>query len=56
MYSKLAFSITCNLETDIILVDEVLSVRMKVFRERAWLKMESLIQDKDRTVIVCVIV
>ena len=26
MYSKLAFSITCNLETDIMLVDEVLSV------------------------------
>lgn len=38
MYSKLAFSITSNLETDIILVDEVLSVGDERFQKRVWLK------------------
>lgn len=52
MYSKLAFSITCNLETDIILVDEVLSVGDEGFQKKSLAKMESLIQDKDRTVII----
>lgn len=52
MYSKLAFSITCNLETDIILVDEVLSVGDEGFQRKSMAKMESLIQDKDRTVII----
>lgn len=52
MYSKLAFSITCNLETDIILVDEVLSVGDEGFQRKSLAKMESLIQDKDRTVII----
>lgn len=52
MYSKLAFSITCNLETDIILVDEVLSVGDEGFQKKSMAKMESLIQDKDRTVII----
>lgn len=52
MYSKLAFSITCNLETDIILVDEVLSVGDEGFQRKSLAKMESLIQDKDRTAII----
>ena len=52
MYSKLAFSITCNLETNIILVDEVLSVGDEGFQRKSMAKMESLIQAKDRTVIV----
>ncbi len=52
MYSKLAFSITCNLETDIMLVDEVLSVGDEGFQMKSLAKMESLIQDKDRTVII----
>ncbi len=52
MYSKLAFSITCNLETDIILVDEVLSVGDEGFQRKSLAKMESLIEDKDRTVII----
>lgn len=52
MYSKLAFSITCNLETDIILVDEVLSVGDEGFQKKSLAKMESMIQNKDRTVII----
>lgn len=52
MYSKLAFSITCNLETDIMLVDEVLSVGDEGFQKKSLAKMEALIQDKDRTVII----
>lgn len=52
MYSKLAFSITSNLETDIILIDEVLSVGDERFQKKSLAKMESLIQDKDRTVII----
>lgn len=52
MYSKLAFSITCNLETDIILIDEVLSVGDEHFQRKSMEKMEELIRDKDRTVII----
>lgn len=52
MYSKLAFSITSNLETDIILVDEVLSVGDERFQKKSLAKMESLIQDRDRTVVI----
>lgn len=52
MHSKLAFSITAMLETDIMLVDEVLSVGDERFRKKSLEKMKSLIQDKDRTVII----
>lgn len=52
MYSKLAFSITSNLETDIMLIDEVLSVGDQRFQEKSFAKMESLIKDKNRTVII----
>ena len=52
MYSKLAFSITSNLETDIMLVDEVLSVGDERFQKKSLGKMEKLINDKDRTVMI----
>ena len=52
MYSKLAFSITSNLETDIMLVDEVLSVGDERFQKKSLDKMERLINDKDRTVVI----
>ena len=52
MYSKLAFSITAVLKTDIILVDEVLSVGDAKFRKKSYQKMEQLISDKERTVII----
>ena len=52
MYSKLAFAITSNLETDIILVDEVLSVGDEHFQKKSMSRMEELITDKSRTVII----
>lgn len=52
MYSKLAFSITAILETDIILIDEVLSVGDSRFKKKSYNKMQELISDKDRTVII----
>lgn len=52
MYSKLAFAITSNLETDIILVDEVLSVGDEHFQKKSMSRMEELIMDKSRTVII----
>jgi len=52
MYSKLAFSITAILETDIILIDEVFSVGDVKFKEKSYNKMKSLIDDDKRTVII----
>ena len=52
MYSKLAFAITSSLETDIILVDEVLSVGDEHFQKKSLARMEELINDKNRTVII----
>lgn len=52
MYSKLAFSITAILETDIMLIDEVLSVGDVHFMEKSYNKMKELISDSDRTVII----
>ena len=52
MYSKLAFSITAILETDILLIDEVLSVGDQKFKKKSYEKMKSLISNKDRTVVI----
>ena len=52
MYSKLAFSITAILETDIILIDEVLSVGDVHFKEKSYNKMKELISDESRTVVI----
>lgn len=52
MHSKLAFSITAILETDIMLVDEVLSVGDEKFKKKSYAKMQSLISNKDRTVVI----
>ena len=52
MHSKLAFSITAMLETDIMLVDEVLSVGDERFRKKSLNKMKSLIKDEKRTVLI----
>ncbi len=52
MHSKLAFAITANLETDIILIDEVLSVGDERFKKKSQEKMRELITDKNRTVII----
>ena len=52
MHSKLAFSITAILETDIMLIDEVLSVGDERFKKKSYNKMKSLISNKDRTVVI----
>ena len=52
MYSKLAFSITVVLESDIMLIDEVLSVGDQQFRRKSYNKMKELIAHRDRTVVI----
>ena len=52
MYSKLAFAITAILETDIILIDEVLSVGDAEFKVKSYNKMKELISNDKRTVII----
>ena len=52
MYSKLAFSITAILETDIMLIDEVLSVGDAKFKKKSYAKMKELISNDDRTVLI----
>lgn len=52
MYSKLAFSITAVLETDIMLIDEVLSVGDIRFKRKCNRRMRELISDKNRTVVI----
>lgn len=52
MYSKLAFSVTAFLETDIILIDEVLSVGDEHFKKKSSAKMKELISDENRTVLI----
>ena len=52
MHSKLAFSITAFLETDIILIDEILSVGDEHFKKKSSKKMKELISDENRTVLI----
>ena len=52
MYSKLAFSVTAILETDIMLIDEVLSVGDEHFKKKSYAKMKELIAGKERTVVI----
>jgi ABC-type polysaccharide/polyol phosphate transport system ATPase subunit len=51
MYSKLSFAVTAILETDIMLVDEVLSVGDERFRKKSYRKMEELMMG-SRTVLI----
>ena len=52
MYSKLAFGITVCLETDIMLIDEVLSVGDERFKSKSFRKMKELITRDDKTVVI----
>ena len=52
MHSKLAFSITAFLDTEIILIDEVLSVGDMSFREKSYAKRKEIISHKDKTVMI----
>lgn len=51
MYSKLSFAVTAILDTNIMLVDEVLSVGDEKFRKKSFQKMEELMRS-DRTVLI----
>ena len=51
MYSKLSFAVTAILDTDIMLVDEVLSVGDEKFRKKSFKKMSELMLS-DRTVLI----
>lgn len=51
MYSKLSFAVTAILDTDIMLVDEVLSVGDERFRKKSFKKMEELMES-HRTVLI----
>lgn len=52
MHSKLAFSITALLDTDILLIDEVLSVGDINFREKSYAKIKEIIQNEDKTILI----
>ena len=52
MNSKLAFSVAVIMETDIILVDEILSVGDARFRQKSYNKMRELIESADRTALI----
>lgn len=51
MHSKLSFAVTAILDTDIMLVDEVLSVGDERFRKKSFKKMEELMMS-ERTVLI----
>ncbi|MCM1231020.1 MAG: ABC transporter ATP-binding protein [Ruminococcus flavefaciens] len=51
MHSKLSFAVTAILDTDIMLVDEVLAVGDERFRKKSYKKMEELMMS-ERTVLI----
>jgi len=51
MYIRLAFSVAAHLETDILILDEVLSVGDIEFQEKCLKKMEQICHDQGRTII-----
>ena len=51
MYSKLSFAVTAILDTDIMLIDEILSVGDEKFRKKSFKKMQELMLS-DRTVLI----
>ncbi|NLD20423.1 MAG: ABC transporter ATP-binding protein [Clostridiales bacterium] len=52
MYSKLAFAISSILTTEVLLIDETLSVGDMRFKEKSYAKMEEMINDEDRSVVI----
>lgn len=52
MVAKLSFAIATTLETEILLVDEALSVGDAKFKKKSFARMKELIGEKDRTVLI----
>jgi lipopolysaccharide transport system ATP-binding protein len=51
MRSRLAFSVAAHLNTDVLLVDEVLAVGDLAFQEKCLRKMDELTHESDRTIL-----
>lgn len=51
MYVKLAFSVAAHLESDIIIMDEVLAVGDVAFQKKCLLKMSAAAQEEGKTVL-----
>lgn len=51
MYVRLAFSVAAHLETDILILDEILSVGDQEFQQKCLSKMEQICHDQGRTII-----
>lgn len=52
MYSKLAFALATGFQTDILLIDEVLSVGDEKFARKSYDHMKGLIEDREHTVVI----
>ena len=52
MRSKLSFSVAVHLPTEMLLIDELLSVGDMAFRQKSYAKMQELINDKNHTVVI----
>ncbi len=51
MYVKLAFSVAAHLNSEIVIMDEVLAVGDVAFQNKCILKMKSLSEEEDRTIL-----
>jgi lipopolysaccharide transport system ATP-binding protein len=51
MYVRLAFSVAAHMESDILLVDEVLAVGDSEFQKKCLGKMEEITKNSDRTIL-----
>ena len=51
MFARLAFSVAINIDSEILIVDEVLSVGDALFQAKSIAKMKSMIKDKNTTVL-----
>lgn len=52
MRSKLSFSAAVHLPTEVLLIDELLSVGDMAFRQKSYARMKELINDKNHTVVI----
>ena len=52
MYGSLAFSVAVNMEPDILLIDEALSVGDARFKRKSFRKMRRLCRRDDRTILL----
>ena len=51
MYMRLAFSVAINVDADILLIDEILSVGDKRFQDKCFKRLEEL-RDSDKTIVI----